>query len=156
MGLPTLTMHVRLYGKGFQMSCQREKREQIRYVNWFKNKYLAYNRLISHFANGGKRDIKTAITMKLLGVLQGQPDLLIAVPNLSYHGLFIEMKPAKDMSKSKEGRKLGSLSAEQKEVFKALIAQGYRVAVANGCEEAKAITSEYLNDVPRLSTSVLD
>ena len=122
------------------MKNQVERREQIRFVAWFKNKYLDWHDLIHHSPNGGSRDIREGAYFKLMGCCAGRPDIEINVPRGTYHGLFIEMKLCKD-SKTK-----GRLSKRQKEVMASLIEQGYRVAIANGCEEAKEITREYLKE----------
>lgn len=121
-----------------------EQSEQIWFVNWFRNKYLDY--IIFHIPNGGSRNIREAVNLKAAGVLSGVPDLLICVAKKGYHGLFIEMKQRKDMSKSVKGRSIGKLSKAQEKLFSELVAQGYRVAVAEGCEQAKEITREYMKD----------
>lgn len=84
--------------------------------------------------NGGKRHIKTAITLRRTGVKPGVPDIHLPVARGGYHSLYIEMKR----------RKGGTVSPEQKEWHKALTEQGHRCQVCKGWDEARQVLEEYL------------
>jgi hypothetical protein len=85
--------------------------------------------------NGGKRDKKTAMVLKNMGVLPGVPDLMVAVPKGEYHGCFIEMKRGPD----------GLLSRDQEEECLELLGQGYRVIIGEGLENSWEAVCGYLN-----------
>lgn len=91
--------------------------------------------LLFHIPNGGYRNGKEGANLKRQGVRKGVPDLFLPVARGIYHGLFVEMKTPK-----------GRLAPEQKGWINALIAQGYRAAVAWGYEDAVSIIEGYLND----------
>lgn len=69
------------------------------------------------------------------GRKKGVPDIFLAVPRRTYHGLFVEMKAEK-----------GKLSPEQKEWIKQLNEQGYLAQVCVGCQQAQELIEWYLND----------
>jgi len=87
-----------------------------------------FHRGVTAFAipNGGKRDPKEAARLKKEGVLAGVPDVFVAAPRGIWHGLFVEMKRQTG----------GRLSESQKSIKAELEAQGYKVVVAKGAEEA--------------------
>lgn len=89
--------------------------------------------LVFAIPNGGKRDAKTAMILKNMGVRAGVPDVMIAVPRKRYHGLFVELK-----------RTGGGASDAQVRIADALRAQGYMVVVAVGLDEAWEAATEYL------------
>ena len=62
-----------------------ESMEQQGFVTWFRSRYPGV--LIFAIPNGGKRSIRTALTLKAEGVVPGVPDLFIPEWRL-----FIEMK----------------------------------------------------------------
>ena len=94
--------------------------------------------LLFSIPNGGRRDSRTAASMKMEGLKPGVPDILFACPSGQYHGLFIEMKREKG----------GTLSAPQKRIISSLRSAGYRVEVCRGCDEAMKIFSEYMDSAP--------
>ncbi len=59
-------------------------------INWFKYQYP--NKIIYAIPNGGSRNIKEAINLKIQGVLAGVADLHIPIANKQYHSFFIELK----------------------------------------------------------------
>lgn len=83
--------------------------------------------------NGGKRGKAAAGKLKAEGVRAGVPDLFLPVPRGEYHGLFIEMKTTG-----------GSLSQAQRAWNRALIRQGYLVAVCRGWLRARDCLLTYL------------
>lgn len=93
-------------------------------------------RCLHHIPNGGSRNAIEARHLKEQGVKPGIPDIFLPVARGGYHGLYIEMKR----------RKGGRVSIEQKKMLLALRAQGYRVEVCRGWEEARDVICEYLRE----------
>lgn len=92
--------------------------------------------------NGGSRR-KTAgrvsleaLRMRREGVRAGVPDLMLAIPSGSWHGLYMEMK--------RRDKRLSRVSPEQKEWLGRLRCMGYRVEVCYGADEAITLIREYL------------
>ena len=84
-------------------------------------------------ANGGKRNITTAVKLKKSGVLAGIPDIFIPFPCGDYHGLFIEMKSPK-----------GTVSPAQRDALDYLFDKGYRVEVCYSAEYAFNVICDYI------------
>ena len=87
--------------------------------------------------NGGKRGIITAKLMQKEGCRSGIPDLMLALPNNHFAGLFIEMK-----AQTKQAR----LSDAQKIWINRLNEAGYLAQVTYGFEEAKQLIEDYLTN----------
>lgn len=112
-----------------------EHRLQVECVRWFR---LAHPRLLLYAVpNGGQRNAIVAAKLKAEGVLAGVPDLFLAVPSGTAHGLYIEMK---------NGKK-GVVSENQRTVMAALEAQGYATAVCRTFDEFQDTVEKYINDV---------
>lgn len=112
-----------------------ESKMQCACVRWFR---LAHHRLASLlFAvpNGGARSAITGAILKAEGVTKGVADLLLLVPNASYHGLCIEMKT-----------KRGNQSPSQKAWQSAVEAQGYKYIVVRSIEQFITDVTRYLDD----------
>lgn len=86
--------------------------------------------------NGGKRHIFTARKMKKEGVKAGVPDVFVAVPSGTKHGLFIEFKA--------KGNKP---TAKQVEWREKLTRRGYHVDVCYSADEAIELVEDYLGAV---------
>lgn len=84
--------------------------------------------------NGGSRNIVEATNLKRQGVTKGIPDVFMAIPNKSHHGLFIEFK-------SENGR----LSDDQKSAIERLKGKEYECAVCCSFEQAKQALDSYLS-----------
>lgn len=114
---------------------QPEHIEQVKLFTWAKAQSKKHPQLTMMFAipNGGQRNIITATKLKAEGVKSGVPDIFLAYPSLTAHGLFIEMKSTK-----------GKVSPSQREWIGALSASGYMCAVCYSFDEAKNVISEYL------------
>jgi hypothetical protein len=120
-----------------ELGIPTEHEEQAAFVAWAAwHGATAEPALLLLFAipNGGKRSIKTARALRVEGVRAGVPDLFLPCARGGAHGLFIEMKRSRG----------GSLSAAQREVIEKLRAQGYRVAVCAGAQQAQEQVLEYL------------
>lgn len=61
-------------------------------VLWFRFQYPMHRRRLFSIPNGGKRNAREAAILKAEGATAGVPDLFLAIPRRSKHGLFIEMK----------------------------------------------------------------
>ena len=86
--------------------------------------------------NGGHRNKKTAKSLKAEGVRAGVPDLCIAVPRGSCHGLYIEMKKV-------EG---GTVEDSQKAWHYALETMGYQAIICRGSHAVIAAITNYLDN----------
>jgi len=75
--------------------------------------------------------------MKAEGLEPGILDLVVPVPALHWHGLFIEMKDL--------GKTASSLSKNQKKMMYYLSEQGYRVEWSAGSDKAISILKEYMD-----------
>ena len=102
-------------------------------VAWFRKNYPHLAGVFFAIPNGGKRDPITAARLKEEGVVQGVPDLFLAVPVGGKAGLWLEMKDLK-----------GSAKKAQKDMHAALVVYGYAVEVARGYEAAKLAIANYL------------
>ena len=99
-----------------------ESDEQIAFVAWFRITYPG--ELIFAIPNGGSRQKREAMKMKLEGVTAGVPDLFI--PGMK---LFIEMK-------RQDG---GTVSKDQKNVMASLKSYGYMCEVCKGYKAAREL-----------------
>ena len=100
--------------------------------------YASYQRglewsLIFAIPNGGFRKIQTGIRLKRTGLKPGVPDIFLPAARGKYNGMFIEMKSEK-----------GIVRKNQKEWHAALKAQGYKVEICRGCDQAVKVIQEYL------------
>ena len=117
-----------------------EAQEQTALFQWAEMMQGRIPELALCFAipNGGSRHPIEALHLKQQGVLPGVPDIMLPVMRGGYGGLFIEMKR----------RKGGRVSVDQQRMILALRAQGYRVEVCRGWEEARDTICEYLRGEP--------
>lgn len=107
-----------------------EHQEQTALIKWARRNGID---LLFSIPNGEHRAQSTANRLKKEGLQPGIPDLFLAVPRGTFHGLFIEMKSL-----------TGKPSKLQMEWLAALTAMGYRAVVCRGFEEAKAEIEGYL------------
>jgi len=98
---------------------------------------------IAAVPNGLRTSMATAVKAKAEGLKAGYPDIVVDVPRIvkttESHvrmcpGLRVEMKRVKG----------GHVDPEQKVWHERLRAQGYKVEVCKGCDEAWAVICEYL------------
>lgn len=117
--------------------CPSEAKEQTWLFNWAA--YMQRLRwpeleLMHHIPNGGYRSPVEGMRLKAQGVKAGIPDIFLPVARGGWHGLYIEMK-------RQHG---GRVSPEQKDVIEKLRAQGYRVEVCKGFQQAADVIEAYL------------
>jgi hypothetical protein len=96
-------------------------------------------RLAFAIANGGKRDIRTAVRLKATGVKAGVSDIFLPVARHDVHGLFIELKKSKEHGG-------GTVSKEQKAWGDSVLAEGYGFCVCYGWREAATVLEMYLSN----------
>lgn len=114
----------------------KESDEQEALFQWAELQAAKYPelKLMYHIPNGGKRYIGEAVKLKAQGVKSGVPDVFLPVAKKTYHGLYIELKRAKN----------GRVSEKQKEWIAALRKQGYQAEVCCGWEEAAKTILAYM------------
>lgn len=113
---------------------QSESQQQTECVNWFREKYPQFEKLLFAIPNGGKRSKREAASLQREGVTPGVPDLAFCLPKNGFHGLFIEQKV-----------KGNTTSPKQKEMLALLSAYGYKTEVVYSTEEFKQVITKYLN-----------
>jgi len=126
-----------------------EHQEQVRLfsiIDTLKSRYPDLE-CIAACPNGLRTSMRTAVKAKAEGLRSGYPDIIVdvpkywdvndnsdEVPNVQYFGLRVEMKRVKG----------GHVDPEQVKWHDRLRAQGYRVEVCKGCDEAWNVITEYL------------
>lgn len=112
-----------------------EHEEQAAVIQW-KNlnlkKYPGLKNLYA-IANGGYRNIQTAVKLKEEGVVAGVLDLFLACPRGAYAGLYIEMKV-----------KPNKPTPEQLEFMDNVRQEGYSAVVCYSATEAINVITDYL------------
>lgn len=104
-------------------------------VTWFSYQYPEWALLLHHSPNGGKRNAKEAAKFKRMGVRAGFPDLILLLPNGTYHYLAIEMKTEERGS---------AQTANQKQYQRLIEAHGGKYVVCRSEQEFENIISSYL------------
>ena len=109
----------------------RESQLQAECIKWFRYQYPF--KTIFAIPNGGKREIRQAVTLKREGVLSGVADLFLMHPSKEYHGLFIEMK----LPRTKQ--------SENQVTFEEICkANGYKYVICRTFEEFQQTIIEYI------------
>lgn len=115
-----------------------EHRLQAACVHWFRFAHSQLAPYLFAIPNGGARDVITGARLKAEGVLPGVADLMLAVPNKKYHGLFVEMK-------TDTGRQQKS----QRDFQYAILRKGYHYEICRSKQEFIHTIETYLNDVSK-------
>jgi len=115
-----------------------EEQNQVAFAAWFRTQYRKYQDLINIASFGEAIGAQRMNRLKRMGLTPGYPDINIFVPSAPYHGLLIEMKIKGERVKP-----------HQLDIHDKLRKQGYFVGVAYNWEEAKHITSDYLDINPK-------
>ena len=101
-----------------------EHDEQVLVVNWFRARFMP-DQLIFANANGGHRDIRTAVALKAEGVLAGVADLTILLTD--GRNIWVEMK-----------RKKGGVQSKEQKNFQRIVeARGDKYVLGRGFEDAR-------------------
>lgn len=112
-----------------------ESRMQVNCVKWFRLAYRQYANHLIHVPNGGSRDLYTAQRLKAEGVIPGVADLVLFIPNKTYHALFIELKI-----------KPNKQSAHQKEWQKIVEANNYQYVIVYSFDDFKLQIETYIGN----------
>lgn len=113
-----------------------EHRIQCSCVNWFRLAYHHYHHSLFAVPNGGRRDKVTGARLKAEGVLAGVADLILLVPNATYHALLIEMKT-----------RTGQQAVTQKQWQHHIEPLGYKYVVCRSLDEFRTEINNYLDHV---------
>jgi hypothetical protein len=60
--------------------------------SWLSLQYPEIRKVTFHPANGGKRNVREARSLKAQGVTAGVPDIICLYPSRGYHGFICELK----------------------------------------------------------------
>ena len=110
-----------------------EHQEQVAVIQWFDLQYVDLKGRLFAVPNGARTSMGTAVKLKREGLRKGVPDLFLIYRTTKYTGLAIEMKDTK-----------GKVSIEQTDWLAYLASQGFRTAVCFGCDDARAVITDYL------------
>lgn len=121
----------KMFKKGFFEIKYSEAKEQRELFHWAH--YINDLKWMFAIPNGGYRNPKEALMLKLQGVRAGVSDIFIPVPNNKYHGFFLEMKVGNN-----------KLSAKQEEFINDMRRNGYYCAVCYSHQEAITEINKYL------------
>ena len=113
-----------------------EHNEQCNLIDWATRNECRYPELKNIFAvpNGGLRNKRVGVKMKMEGLKAGVPDLFLACAKLpDYFGLFIEMKFGSNTT-----------SKQQKEWIRKLREKHYKCVVCYSWQDARDIILEYI------------
>lgn len=113
-----------------------ESNIQINCVAWFNLLYPQYRGLLFSVPNGGARNKRTACILKAEGVVAGVADLILFVPNKTYHALCIEMKTSKGVQRE-----------TQKEWQNKVENKGYKYIICRSFDQFVTEIEKYLCDV---------
>ena len=105
-------------------------------VQYWDLKFPKMKRRLVCVPNGGKRNAMEAAKFKQMGVRAGFPDLILLVPNKTYHFCGIELKT-----------KTGRQSEYQKEYQKEFEHMGAKYVVVRSLDEFIEMTNAYITDV---------
>ncbi len=110
-----------------------ESEEQMALMQWIALQPGLRDYVLS-IPNEGIRTARMGRRLRLMGLLKGAPDLFIALPRSSYHGLFLELKR----------REKSKVQPEQIAFAERMTKVGYYCAICYGWDEAKAVIQNYL------------
>ena len=138
--LPPVTLERRALTKGEKAPLEHD--EQVALFSWAKEYEKQYPplQLLYAIPNGGYRHRATAVNLKAEGVKAGVPDCFLPVvctakDGVVYHGLYIELKRADRKNHP---------TSEQLVWISRLRAEGYRVEVCYGANDAVRVIIDYL------------
>jgi hypothetical protein len=109
-----------------------ESKLQSACVQWFRTQYP--RTVIFAIPNGGNRTAITGAILKREGAMAGVADLFVMRSNLTYSGLFIEMKAGK-----------GKASEAQQTFAQAAIVAGYAYYTCRSFDEFTITVNTYMS-----------
>ena len=108
---------------------------QVAYFDWLRVTAPDVWEYTFAIPNGGLRNIVTAANLKKEGVKAGVPDIMIAVAQKGFCGMFIETK-----------KPTGRLTTKQKSWIDRLKRGGYKVEVCYGLQDMMEATEDYFTE----------
>jgi hypothetical protein len=118
-----------------KIKCPTESAEAKTLWAWAQYHPIAKNHLFA-IPNGGTRNIREAVNMRLQGVKAGVSDYFLAYPYKDKGGLFIELK--------RTNKNLCRLTEEQATWLAQCERSGYATKIAYGADEAIKAIEDYL------------
>jgi len=126
-----------------------EYQDQCALIEWFRRQYPDPSNLIFANGNGGSRSAKTRVAkngkkvrvshevarLKRAGMVNGIPDLFLAVPKGIYHGMFIEMKR----------NSMSARISPSQQYIQFILSRHYKVVTCLGFEEAAREVRAYMD-----------
>ncbi len=106
---------------------------QIQCLKWFNYQYRRFQENMVHTPNQLVRKGHNGHWLSRLGVKSGVPDLVLYLPRLHYHALFLELKAPK-----------GTLSSNQKRMIEVFTNSGYLCKVIRSFNEFQIAINSYL------------
>ncbi len=75
---------------------KQEANLQAACVRWFRYQFPTLSKVLIHVPNGGSRNAREALNLKIQGVMPGCADLLLLAPRNGFGCLAIEIKAGKN------------------------------------------------------------
>lgn len=123
------------------MDVLTENQEQRALVKWLRS-LVDIGPFVIKITNEGRMTVGQRCNLILTGLCPGASDLFIAVPNVKYHGLWVEMKRNKRYSASE----MATESWVSQENFQNLMrSNGYAAFFCYGFDHAKNVIESYLD-----------
>jgi len=127
-----------------EQKAKREWTHQLNFCKWLKQTHPEI-RFRSDVQSAGKLSAQMQNIMQILDPFSGWPDVSIWVARSPYCGLMIEMKRENSGAILKDGSlSKGKHVQNQHQVHEFLRGLGWKVEIAEGCEEAKKVLESYL------------
>jgi hypothetical protein len=126
-----------VYGGDYSGQCNSEDADLISFMSWLRRNYPHLKDISYHIPNESMKPVQGRVMDKKKGVLDGAPDVCIALTP----SVYIEFK-RKCVKLSLASTKQRQHFARQLEVLEALAMAGNRCFVAFGLEAGKNIIKE--------------
>lgn len=129
--------NIAIAGGDYAGACNGEDSDLISFVSWMKFNYPHLVNLIYHIPNEAMKPVQGIVIDKKKGVLDGAPDVCIAI----VPAVYIEMK-RRCVKQSLQSKKSRQHFERQLQVLSAMATAGNRCFVAFGLDAAKQIIKE--------------
>ena len=126
--------NVAVFGGDYSGTCNSEDADLISFVSWIKHNFPQLRNIVYHIPNESMKPVQGVVMDKKKGVLDGAPDVCIAlVP-----AIYIEMK-RRCVKQSLSNKKSRDHFSRQLQVLSAMSVAGNKCFVAFGLESAKEV-----------------